>query len=171
MALKYLNFLDNKLSQKIRLPESRTGLRRAAALFAHSADSWFWLAGLIPLYFFAPAPRKPLIIKLIIGTILTAAFVLTLKKTIQRPRPEGEWGQIYRSTDPHSFPSGHAARAIMLSTIILLSGQAWIGLAMVIWSLMVSLARIALGVHYLLDILIGLLIGIVFGLGVTLGLN
>lgn len=166
MDLHQLNILDRKISEGLRVPSTQPGLRRAAALFAHSADSWFWLAGLIPLYFLGPSRWKPLLLELIIGTLVTAAFVLTLKKTIKRPRPEGEWGKIYRSTDPHSFPSGHAARAVMLSVIVLLSGRAWIGLGMMLWASGVSLARIALGVHYVMDILGGILIGILFGLGI-----
>ncbi|MFO8035432.1 MAG: phosphatase PAP2 family protein [Anaerolineales bacterium] len=168
MNLKKISTLDREFSHKIRLPESRSGLRRAAAIFAHSADSWFWLAGLITLYPFVSPGARPLLVKLMVGIVITAVFVLSLKMTIKRPRPEGEWGQIYRNTDPHSFPSGHAARAIMLTLLIFLLGPAWLGGVMVLWTLLVNYARIALGVHYLSDILVGTAIGLLFGWGVYL---
>jgi undecaprenyl-diphosphatase len=86
-----------------------------------------------------------------------------LKFLIKRPRPEGEWGQVYRKSDPHSFPSGHAARAIMLTTVTLLSGHVWLGAGMLIWTLLVDLSRVGLGVHYYSDILVGTGIGILMG--------
>ena len=48
---------------------------------------------------------------------LLAVMVLLIKFRIRRQRPVGEWGRIYRNTDPHSFPSGHAARAFLIATI------------------------------------------------------
>ncbi|MFO7945030.1 MAG: phosphatase PAP2 family protein [Anaerolineales bacterium] len=166
MVLKKLTRIDYTFSQRIRLPSNRPTLSRAAALFAHSADSWFWLAGLIILYPLASPNLKSILLKLIIGILVTAVFVLFLKMTIKRPRPQGEWGKIYRTTDPHSFPSGHAARAAMLSLLVFLLGPAWLGGVMVLWSLLVAAARIALGVHYLSDILAGISIGLLFGWGV-----
>lgn len=168
MNLKKISAIDSKFSHKIRLPENQPQLRRAAALFAHSADSWFWLAGLIILYPLVSSNAKPIILKLIIGTVITAAFVLSVKFTIRRPRPEGEWGKIYRDSDPHSFPSGHAARSAMLTLLIFLFGPAWLGGVMALWTLLVDYARIALGVHYLSDILVGTVIGLLFGWGVSL---
>lgn len=166
MNLTSVHNIDQTISKGIQLPAHRTRLRRVAALFAHSADSWFWLAGLIILYLVGPRPWRPLVTTLSAGIIVTAAFVLTLKRTIKRPRPKGEWGKIYRSTDPHSFPSGHAARSALLTLVIILSGPWWLGAVLVIWTLGVNYARIALGVHYLSDILVGTGIGLLFGWGV-----
>ena len=100
---------------------------------------------------------------MLIGILLTALFVQGLKFVIKRPRPDGEWGQIYRKSDPHSFPSGHTARATMLTMIVLLSGYPLFGLIMILWTFLVALSRIALGVHFLSDILVGSVIGIIFG--------
>jgi undecaprenyl-diphosphatase len=97
------------------------------------------------------------------GTVGLALVVLAIKFTIRRRRPEGEWGAIYRNTDPHSFPSGHAARAAMLAVLALVVGPAWLGVVLVIWGLLVSLARVWMGVHYLSDIIAGILLGILAG--------
>jgi len=166
MDLTSAHDIDRMISENLQLPAQRTRLRQAAALFAHSADSWFWLAGLIILYVVGPRPWRPLLITLSAGIIVTAAFVLSLKRAIKRPRPAGEWGKIYRSTDPHSFPSGHAARCALVTLLIFLSGPWWLGIGMVAWTLGVDYARIALGVHYLSDILAGTGIGLLFGWGV-----
>lgn len=159
---------DYQLSEKLRLSEDKTILKGAAAFLAHSGDSWFWGAFLILLWLFGPPAWRSQIVLLFLGILFTAVSVLALKFLIKRPRPEGEWGQIYRNSDPHSFPSGHAARAIMLTTIMLLSGYGWIGAGMLVWTLLVDLSRVGLGVHYLSDILVGTAIGILMGVVVQL---
>lgn len=163
IPLDRLTEIDAKYTQRARIPESRTGLRAAAAFLAHSGDSWFWGAGLALLWFMGPKSWRPQISLLFLGILITALCVLIIKFTVKRPRPEGEWGQIYRSSDPHSFPSGHAARAIMLTLIMLLTGFWWIGLILLAWTILVDLSRIGLGVHYISDILAGTLVGLVMG--------
>ncbi|NQS92366.1 MAG: phosphatase PAP2 family protein [Chloroflexi bacterium] len=163
MTLNNLLEKDAHYSTKIRIPEENSWIKNSAAILAHSGDSWFWGVGLILLYFFGPLAWRPQILLLFLGIFFTAVCVLILKFLIKRPRPEGEWGQIYRSSDPHSFPSGHAARATMLTVIMLLTGYIWIGLMMVIWTLLVDVSRVGLGVHYISDILVGTLIGILMG--------
>ena len=93
-----------------------------------------------------------------------AAFVLTLKFSFKRRRPDGDWGDIYRSTDPHSFPSGHATRAFLLGTMGILLGPAWAAALLVILAPLVALGRVAMGVHYLSDILVGAVLGILGGI-------
>jgi len=163
MTLQTLLEKDVLYSQQIRIPEDRPWIKRIAAFWAHSGDSWFWGVALVLLWFVGPRDWRPQIALLFLGIFFTAVSVLILKFLIKRPRPEGEWGQVYRSSDPHSFPSGHAARATMLTVIMLLTGFWWIGLIMVAWTLLVDISRVGLGVHYLSDILVGTLIGILMG--------
>jgi len=163
MTLSDFLLKDAELSQRIRIPENKLALKKTAALLAHSGDSWFLGAGLALLWLFGPRPWRPNLQLLFIGILVTAVCVLILKFSIKRPRPEGEWGQIYRSSDPHSFPSGHAARATMLTLLMLLTGNIWLGLLMIFWTLLVAAARIGLGVHYLSDIVAGTIIGATFG--------
>ncbi len=163
MTLRGFLLKDAELSQRIRILDNQLVLKKTAALLAHSGDSWFLGAGLALLWIFGPWAWRPNIQLLFIGIVFTAVAVLVLKFSIKRPRPEGDWGEIYRKTDPHSFPSGHAARAIMLSTIMLLSGYIWLGLLMIFWTLLVVAARVGLGVHYLSDIVVGTAIGAFFG--------
>ncbi|HDD56251.1 MAG TPA: phosphatase PAP2 family protein [Chloroflexi bacterium] len=163
MSLEKLLRNDTAYSNKARIPEHKPGLKKIAAFLAHSGDSWFWGAGLALLWLAGPKPWRPQIALLFLGILFTAVCVLVLKFSIKRPRPEGEWGQVYRSSDPHSFPSGHAARATMLTVIMLLSGFWWIGLIMLFWTMLVDISRVGLGVHYFSDVLVGTLIGVVMG--------
>jgi len=162
--LRQLSQLDRNVSDILRIPEHNRLAGKTAAVLAHSADSWFWLAGLTVIWFITPPDWQIEILVMFVSIVITAGFVLGLKFTIQRPRPEGEWGEIYRKSDPHSFPSGHAARAALLTTLIFLFGHFGLGFLFLIWTLLVSISRIALEVHYLSDILAGGLVGILSGL-------
>jgi membrane-associated phospholipid phosphatase len=161
--------LDADLSARLRVAE-RPGLLRSLAVFlAHSGDSWFWLAGLLLVWLLGDPAWKQRALVLGAGILLTAIVVMLIKFTIRRKRPEGEWGGIYRSTDPHSFPSGHAARAVLLAVVALGMGPTWFAALLVVWAPLVCLARVAMGVHYLSDILAGMLLGLALG-GITLWL-
>ena len=89
--------------------------------------------------------------------------MLLVKFSVRRQRPEGDWGGIYRLTDPHSFPSGHAARAAMLAVLGVGLGPPWFGAVLVAWTPLVSLARVAMGVHYISDVVAGILLGLLAG--------
>ena len=135
-----------------------------AAFLAHSGDSWFWMAGLGLVWLFLAGEWHVRAALLGAGVVGLAAVVLAIKFTVRRQRPPGEWGAIYRNTDPHSFPSGHAARAAMLAVMALGLGPAWFGWLVLVWAPLVSVARVLTGVHYLSDILAGILLGILAGL-------
>ena len=100
----------------------------------------------------------------VVGSIgLLAILVFLLKRIIRRRRPEGLWGTIYRNTDPHSFPSGHAARAFLIAVLATCLGPGWLALILWIWAPLVSVSRVAMGVHYLSDILGGFVLGTLAG--------
>lgn len=155
--------IDERLSGRLRVAEKPGLLRTASVLLGHTCDSWFWLAGLAIIYFFGPDYWKTRALILMVGILVTALGVMAIKFTVRRKRPEGELGKIYRKTDPHSFPSGHAARAVMLATIMLGLGPIWLGILLVIWAILVVLARVLMGVHYLSDVLAGALLGGIAG--------
>lgn len=155
---------DTRISARMRVAEKPGPLRSAAAFFAHSGDSWFWLLALVVTWWLGSQDWKTRAIILGLGIVVTAVIVLALKFTFRRSRPAGEWGDIYRKTDPHSFPSGHAARAFLLPVLAAGVGPVWFFAALIIWAPLVALARVAMGVHYVSDIAAGTVIGILMGL-------
>jgi undecaprenyl-diphosphatase len=162
--LQNLLSLDEAYTRRMRVAEKPGMLRSLAILFAHSGDSWFWLLGLVWLGWFGSPGWRERCIWMLVWILVTALMVFAIKFTVRRRRPEGEWGGIYRRTDPHSFPSGHAARASMLAVLGLGLGPGWFGLVLLVWAPLVLLARVAMGVHYLSDVLAGALLGLATGL-------
>ncbi len=111
---------------------------------------------------------RPWALTVLLSIIGLAVLVLAFKFSIRRRRPEGEWGQFYRATDPHSFPSGHAARAGLIATLAIGMGPGWLAIVLCIWAPLVALARVAMGVHSLSDIVAGGALGILAGIVVLL---
>lgn len=161
--LNHLLEQDARLSKLIRCVPAQSGWFRLAAILAHSGDSWLWLAGLGLIWLLFTAPWRQAAALMGIGVVILAAVVMTLKLLVRRPRPAGEWGMMYRSVDPHSFPSGHAARAFLLTILAWSVAPLWFALILTVWAPLVSLARVVTGVHYLSDVLVGSLIGLVIG--------
>ncbi len=62
-------------------------------------------------------------------------------------------------TDDHSFPSGHAARVVLLVMLTLPIGQPIISLGVALWAILVSFSRLTLGVHYISDVFAGMILG------------
>ncbi len=155
--------LDARLSAQMRVAERPGLLRTTAAILAHSGDSWFWWAGLALLWWLGNAFWRPWALTVLLSIIGLAAIVLAIKFTIRRRRPEGEWGGMYRRTDPHSFPSGHAARTILIGVLAIGLGPGWLAIILCIWAPLVALARVAMGLHYLSDVVAGALLGAIAG--------
>ncbi|MCA1954901.1 MAG: phosphatase PAP2 family protein [Anaerolinea sp.] len=166
MRLEKLLRWDVRLSEQLRVSPQQRWRWRWEAFLAHSGDSWFWALamGLIWLSdWSSPWHRRAALLG--IGIVVLAVLVLAIKFLVRRRRPEGEWGQIYRSTDPHSFPSGHAARAALLTVMAWGLGPLWFSIVVTLWLPLVSLARVRMGVHYLSDVLAGVVFGALAGLG------
>jgi undecaprenyl-diphosphatase len=169
MRCSFQNFIEQDIRLSNRLRILKTGMmHKAAVFFAHSGDSWFWMAGLSLVWLSALLLQTNTwqyrSVFLAICIVVQAIFVLAIKFAIRRQRPQGEWGGIYRRRDPHSFPSGHATRAFMLAVLAIGLGPAWFGWLLVIWAPMVCLARIMLGVHYISDIVAGAALGVLMGI-------
>jgi len=165
MNLRSVLKIDARVSRQLRIAEQPGLLRSVSVFFAHSGDSWFWGLALILLWIFTTDLFWKKWAVILFGSIsILAVIVMALKFIIRRRRPEGEWGGIYRNTDPHSFPSGHAARAFLIAVMATGLGPPWIGIILWIWAPLVALARVAMGVHYASDILAGMLVGIIIGI-------
>jgi membrane-associated phospholipid phosphatase len=166
--LHYKNFLelDARLSARMQVAGRPGFLRSFAAFLAHSGDSWFWWGALGLLWWLGDSFWQNWAKTVLFSIIGLAFLVLIIKFLVRRKRPEGDWGGIYRKTDPHSFPSGHAARAILIAVLVSALGPTWLSIILWIWAPLVCLARVLMGVHFLSDILAGMLTGLVAGLGI-----
>ena len=164
MTWKAILELDCHLSKRLRIAEKPGFLRTVSIFLAHSGDSWFWGLGLVILWWFGQSSWKQRAVVLLGSIAVMAVLVLAIKFSVRRRRPEGDWGGIYRNTDPHSFPSGHAARSFLIAVLAIGLCPGWLAVVLSIWAPLVALARVAMGVHYTSDVVAGMILGIVVGI-------
>jgi undecaprenyl-diphosphatase len=153
-----------------RLQSAAVGRLRRALLSAaaHSADSAVVIPLLAVLWAVDGFSLQSYVLSLAAAFAGTVILTSALKWGFRRGRPKGDWGAMYRRTDPHSFPSGHASRTVALGLAAF--GRHWplAGVLLLLWALLVGFARVAMGVHYVLDVLVGYLVGLVVGLAAWL---
>jgi len=140
--------------------------RGIATVLAHSGDSLVWIFLGALLWRFGIDGWAKAGERIVLITALTWVISTVLKAFFRRPRPEGEQGLFYLNIDQHSFPSGHAVR--MGGLLIGLTGLLpfWGAAGLIVWGLLVCVSRVALGLHYAGDVVVGVLIGA--GVGATL---
>jgi undecaprenyl-diphosphatase len=156
--------LDARWSAKLTVAQQHTGWRNFLRFMAHSGDSWFMIPVMGLIWLAGDGLWKWRMLVMVVAICITALVAVGLKQLIRRRRPEGDWGLIYRSTDPHSFPSGHAARMLMLALLSFQVGPWWLCALFLVWAPLVALARVAMGVHYLSDVVGGAVLGLLFGI-------
>lgn len=156
---------DVRLSAELqRLGERSRALRLAAIPLARSADGWPWMVALALAAVLGPASGRLLALRVAGAVLATGIAVKIVKVVARRERPAGDWGGSYRRSDPHAFPSGHAARAFLLAVVACAFGPVPLGAAGLAWAALVATSRVGLGVHYLSDVVGGALLGVACGL-------
>jgi len=101
---------------------------------------------------------------LMVGSIVVTVLIAMATKFItKRKRPDallpGFRYAEFLVTDRYSFPSGHAGRCWAMATVAAWFYPVWGGLAIPL-ALLIIFARVALGVHFISDVIVGAGIGI-----------
>jgi undecaprenyl-diphosphatase len=126
-------------------------------------DGWGWIALFAVLLLGAHARREVLAGSLAAG-LAGLAFV-TLKRRFKRQRPcAGAPHPLYgvRASDCFSFPSGHSATSFAIATVLGLAFPAEAVLFLAL-AACVAVSRVALGLHYVSDVVAGSALGALIG--------
>jgi len=163
VTIQDLKKLDAVTSERLRIRDGSRIWRALAAITAHTGDLWVLLPVLGLLWLLEKGAWRRLVLVQAAFIFITTAAVFLIKYSIRRRRPEGEFGSFYRLLDPHSFPSGHAARVVGVAILAAPSVPGWAIPLLAVWVLGIGVARVALSLHYVLDVLAG------YGLGTAIG--
>ncbi|MBN1580780.1 MAG: phosphatase PAP2 family protein [Anaerolineae bacterium] len=129
------------------------------ALGAHLGDGLLWfVVGGVLLIWSGDFVRGVTLVALV-AVLVSTGVSTVIKYTVRRRRPR-ELTEFYAvKHDRYSFPSGHATRMAAIAVAV---GHFYPALASVGYALatLVAVCRIAVGVHYTSDVIVGLLIGI-----------
>ena len=139
-------------------------VRWMALVLAHSGDSPLWMAIAIGLLLWGGATGSSIGRRILVATILGGGTATLLKWVFRRERPGASFAGLYARLDRHAFPSGHATRAGCVTAGLAPLAPAGGACLLIAWAVLVCLARVVLGVHYLMDVLVGLAIGGALGL-------
>lgn len=123
-----------------------------------AGGGWFAIAGLplavVALLLLARRPWGALCFAAC--ELLSVGAVQLLKQSLMRPRPE----ELFTAADAGSFPSGHVANAATIAlALCVLFPRLWVGLAGVLWVVLMAFSRTLLGAHWLSDTAGGALVG------------
>ncbi len=158
---------DRRLSARLTLSRQARFRRKGAVLGAHLGDSLLWLGlGLLALMLGNAAVREMVFVTAL-AVLLSVGSVTLVKPRLRRQRPRSDMkGLFWDRFDRYSFPSGHAARTASIAIVMGLNYPRYAP-PLFLLPFIVGLCRIALGIHYLSDILVGLLIGFIFSWAVV----
>jgi membrane-associated phospholipid phosphatase len=154
-----LHTIDHALTGLLTLPRQRRVFNFFALGLAHSGDGPVWVGLVAAAWLLGDERWKARAVVTFAGLVLAEIVVVAVKMVFRRQRPAGGSGMIYRKADPFSFPSGHAARATMLCAIAWQLGPMAAFIALLAWSPLMVLSRIAIGIHYVFDVIAGVLMG------------
>ncbi len=138
-------------------------VRLWAVFGAHLGDGWVWVLALVLALVLMPMVERSLVGRWAISMAVAGGITTSFKFVWHRQRPVQQSGFYSRTYDKHSFPSGHATRmgtvAVFMPTLFPKWG--WLVFLVVLW---VGWSRVALGIHYFLDVAVGFTVGLIVSL-------
>ncbi|MCG3216965.1 MAG: phosphatase PAP2 family protein [Candidatus Heimdallarchaeota archaeon] len=152
-----LNLWDKKISGKI--VENSANKFQILSFFALSGNGQPWVIASVLFFIFDIFMERSENLVIFASISLANLFNLILKFSIKRRRPNEDVSKRYvTQIDFNAFPSGHACRMGAMAMLMILFFPK-IGWLFALWAIAVGYGRIALQLHYLVDIVGGTIIG------------
>ena len=157
-----LQRLDRVLFGVFYTRSNRHRLRSLARTLSRSANGY--LHALIPVVLMiSGAPQASALLGLLaLSLLIERPLYWCSKNSFKRLRPADanpSIKSVIHAGDQFSFPSGHTSGAFLLATSLVLVYGPLLGV-MYLWSVMIAVSRVVLGVHYPGDTLAGALMGV-----------
>ena len=159
--------IDVSLSTRVFKTTKESWVLKHLAVFL--ADDLIWLMigivyGLL-LWDGAALVARPIMTALYLGASLFVPWLLTflISHFVQRPRPYQVTGVkpiMKPFIETSSFPSSHATFVFALLVVVVTMSWWWI---VAIGAVLVAVGRVAVGVHYVSDVVTGALVGLIVG--------
>ena len=167
MIAERLAAIDERCSARLARAKPPRWFRVWMIWASRAGDGWLWGGvGLAVLSAGGPA-RLRTFGAAAIASIAGIGVFAWLKRRIGRRRPPHvhAWASI-AAPDRFSFPSGHTIAAFAVAAAIAgVDGGRGVDLSLLFLASSVGLSRLALGLHYLSDVVAGAAIGAAIGIG------
>jgi membrane-associated phospholipid phosphatase len=152
---------DAKISRKIFDFARKSSARSHVAVFFASHLLWLMLGISVGMFFSDVQPLVPIV-------FLPWGISLLLSEWIRRVRPfhpEGYKPLIHLLVETPSFPSSHSTVAFALVAAFINNPIVWP--FMFVGAIFVAIGRVAVGVHYLSDVIVGAVLGFVIAFAIA----
>jgi len=162
---RLLQAFDPRLCRMASRWARRRGIHRFFGIISRLGDGGFWY-GLMIVLAVLGGTRGIVAALQMLGTGLVAWLLYrTLKLHTRRPRPFRAHPDVTARAavlDEYSFPSGHTLHAVSF-TIVAVAWFPFLALPLIVFTVLVAMSRVVLGLHYPTDVLAGVLIGTALG--------
>ncbi|MCF7495741.1 phosphatase PAP2 family protein [Vibrio sp. L5-1] len=160
--MRILNIIANfDLAFSIFFSKKYSSLVPIAKIISHTGNGPFYVFIALIASLISNNGEKFVIIGLASFAIELPIYWLT-KNTFRRQRPSDSSSLIHSHITPpdkYSLPSGHAAAAFVMSTLIGYFHPSLLILSLC-WATAIAISRVLLGVHFLTDIVLGAALGV-----------
>ncbi|KAK3932044.1 NTF2-related export protein [Frankliniella fusca] len=131
-----------------------------------------WLAGWLAFIWLWSSPSLyQMQVNFYLGLLVDIFVVALLKAVTRRRRPRANQNDMFAtvSVDKFSFPSGHATRACYIAHFFtcVYGVSVVMGIPVILWAIAVSLSRVLLRRHHVLDVTAGVFVGILESLFIS----
>lgn len=157
----YLNEIDTRLCIRVNKTSHFKLVRLFFRLISRLGDGVFWYTAMLAIVVANGNDGVPATLHMIGGGLLGLVIYRWLKNKTLRPRPYQIHQDIWltgHALDQFSFPSGHTLQAVLMSTLAI-SFYPILALPLIIFTSLVAISRIVLGLHYPSDVIAGGLLG------------
>ncbi len=147
-------------------------LARISKYISKTGDGHLYLCLLVWVYW-QESYTSPFFQAILLGFATERPVYFVLKNGFKRNRPESAlnyFQRVIKPSDQFSFPSGHTSAAFMMAVM---RGFFYpsVFLLLLCWACLVGFSRVALGVHFPTDTVVGMSLGVsaaLISLGIVL---
>ncbi len=160
-AIALFDVLEHTLCVRINRSARMLTVCRFFAVISRLGDGVFWYVLMLLLALTQGQAGVIAALQMGVCALLGVAIYKALKSRLVRERPFISHADVLCGTPPldrYSFPSGHTLHAVLFTCI----SVAWfpqLAIVLVPFTMLVALSRVALGLHYPTDVVVGAVIG------------
>lgn len=161
LYLNRMHQLDTNMCVAVNHTSQYKAIRHFFRAISRLGDGVFWYALMILILIFQGAEAVVPVLHMAVAGLIGTFIYKWLKGKTLRPRPYQVRQDICltgKALDKFSFPSGHTLHAVVF-TWVAITYFPQLAVLLILFTVLVGLSRVVLGLHYPSDVMAGALLG------------